>query len=136
MKRKTKALSLLLIAIIFIFTKPLSIESNTSNICIFSDNYFIRNNPKYDYVIGNDRLPHFRVAFWVPEDTPSIIPYTPYNIITNISNHGSIENWTVIESNIPKDDMKLIYVFVPKRFVFLYGENFWKYVSVKYEGSV
>jgi len=124
-------LSLILIGIIFIFSKPLSAESNSSNVCTFSGNYFIRNSPKYDYVIGNDRLPHFRVAFWVPEDATSLAPYTPYNIITNVSNHGSIENWAIVDSDRHISDMKLIYVFVPKRFILFYGFDFWKYVCVK-----
>ena len=117
--------------VIFISSISLSEEDAFSKVNAFDDNYFIRNNPKYDYVIGNDRLPHFRVSFWVPFNATSITPYTPYDIITNVSNHGSIETWTVVDSDKYIGDMKLIYVFVPKRFILVHGSDFWKYVYVK-----
>lgn len=112
-------------------SNTISEEDAFSKVNTFHDNYFIRDDPKFDYVTGNDRLPHFRVAFWVPVDTTSITPYTPYNIITNVSNHGTIENWRVVDSDRHLEDMRLIYVFVPKRFILLYGKYFWKYVYVK-----
>ncbi|WBW98671.1 hypothetical protein [Oceanirhabdus sp. W0125-5] len=99
----------------------------------FDNNYFIRDDKKFDYIIGSDRLPHFRVLFWVPKESVNITPYTPYNIKTNVSDHGPIEEWIVADSDTYVNDMKLIYVFVPKRFILLCGFDFWEYVYIRYD---
>lgn len=92
-----------------------------------------RGTPPYDYIIGKDHLPHFRVFFWIPINASYYKPAAAKGVHTNVSHHGPVENWTVAETGIKNVTEKLVYIFVPKTFVFLHGKNFYKSVYLKYE---
>jgi hypothetical protein len=92
-----------------------------------------RADPPYDYIIGKDKLPHFRACFWVPLTASKFKPYADKNVKTDVSHHGPVENWGVVESNIKDADKKLVYIFVPKTFVILNGRDFYKSIHLSYE---
>jgi hypothetical protein len=90
-----------------------------------------RGAPPYDYIIGKDRLPHFRVFFWLPLCAENYIPYAASDVDTDVSHHGPVENWSVVETDIKTDSEKLVCIVVPKTFVFLHGRNFYKLIYLK-----
>lgn len=90
-----------------------------------------RGNPSYDFIIGKDLLPHFRVFFWVDKNATNYIPYADEGINTNVSSHGPAEGWTVIETKTTKENEKLVYIFVPKTFVLLHGRDFDKLIHIE-----
>ncbi|MBE6088960.1 MAG: hypothetical protein E7206_13160 [Clostridium beijerinckii] len=85
----------------------------------------------YDKIIGRDGLYHYRVLFWVPKEVTKFIPYADTGVITDVSSHGSIENWSVEETSITSSNEKLVFIFVPKTFVYLYGKGFEKVIHLK-----
>lgn len=89
-----------------------------------------RGEPPYDYIIGKDNLPHFRIFFWVPLSATKYVPYADNDINTDISHHGPAEKWSVIETGDKNDKEKLVYIFVPKTFVFLHGKSFYKLIQL------
>lgn len=91
-----------------------------------------RGVPKYDYIIGKDNLPHFRVFFWVPKNATHFIPYVDKGINSDVSHHGAAEKWSVIVTTKIRDNEKLVFVYVPKTFVFLLGKNFEEVVHLSY----
>ena len=90
-----------------------------------------RGTPSYDYVIGKDLLPHFRVFFWVDKTATNYVPYADVGINTNVSRHGPAEKWSVVETETIRENEKLVYVFVPKTFVILHGKNFHKLIHLE-----
>ncbi|GIM30248.1 hypothetical protein CPJCM30710_29140 [Clostridium polyendosporum] len=92
-----------------------------------------RGNPTYDYIIGKYGLPHYRVFFWVPKNSTKYIPYADNGINTNVSNHGSVEKWTVVETKEITENEKLVFIYVPKTFVFLHGKDFEKVIHLYYK---
>lgn len=86
----------------------------------------------YDKIIGRDGLYHYRVLFWVPKEVTKFIPYADTGVITDVSSHGPIEKWSVEETNLTSDNEKLVFIFVPKTFVYLYGNGFEKVIHLKY----
>lgn len=88
--------------------------------------------PTYDTIIGDDGLPHYRVLFWVPKTAIKFIPYVDAGVKTDVSSHGPIEKWSVQEIKNVDDHEKLVFIFVPKTFVFLYGKGFEKVIHLKY----
>lgn len=88
--------------------------------------------PPYDIIIGSYGLPHYRVLFWVPKTATKFTPYADTGIKTNVSSHGPIEKWSVVETKTTNHDEKLVFIFVPKTFVFLYGNGFEKVIHLKY----
>ena len=92
-----------------------------------------RGTPTYDYIIGRDRLPHYRVFFWVPKNADNLMPYADKGINTNISRHGSITTWSVVTTDKINENMKLVFIYVPKTFVFFYGKGFEKIIHIKYK---
>lgn len=92
-----------------------------------------RGNPAYDTITGSDGRPHYRVFFWVPKAASKYIPYADKGINTNVSSHGAAEKWTVVETNIVNANEKLVFIFVPKTFVYLYGKGFENVIHLRYK---
>lgn len=92
-----------------------------------------RGDPTYDYVIGRDHLPHFRVFFWVHKDAKIYIPYADKDLKTDVSEHGSVENWSVVETNRINGEKKLVFIYVPKTFVILQGKGFQNKIYLHYQ---
>ncbi len=91
-----------------------------------------RGNPTYDKIIGSDGWPHYRVFFWVPKMASKYTPYADEGINTDVSSHGPAEKWAVVETKIVNGDEKLVFIFVPKTFVYLYGKGFEKVIHLRY----
>jgi len=91
-----------------------------------------RGLPHYDYIIGKDNWPHYRVFFWVPKNATHFTPYADSGVNTNVSEHGSVEKWSTVVTNEIKGDIKLVFIYVPKTFVFLYGKGFEDVIHLKY----
>lgn len=91
-----------------------------------------RGNPAYDTIIGSDGWPHYRVFFWVPKTASKYTPYADKGINTNVSSHGPAEKWAVVETKTINGDEKLVFIFVPKTFVYLYGKGFEKVIHLKF----
>lgn len=91
-----------------------------------------RGYPTYDKIIGNDGWPHYRVFFWVSKTATNFIPYSDAGIKTDVSSHGPVEKWSVVETKTIDGDKKLVYIFVPKTFVYLYGNGFEKVIHLQY----
>jgi hypothetical protein len=92
-----------------------------------------RGAPTYDYTIGRDRLPHYRVFFWIPSNAVSLVPYADKGINTDVSHHGPVEEWNVVITGKVNDNEKLVFIYIPKTFVFLYGRGFEKVIHLKYK---
>lgn len=92
-----------------------------------------RGTPTYDYIIGNDGLPHFRVFFWIPKNADNPVPYANKGINTKVSRHGSVEKWSIVVTDKVKEDTKLVFIYVPKTFVIIYGKGFEKVIHLKYQ---
>lgn len=88
--------------------------------------------PTYDKIIGKDGLPHYRVLFWVPKEAIKFTPYADTGVKTDVSSHGSVEKWFVGELKTNSTHEKLVFIFVPKTFVYLYGNGFEKVIHLKY----
>lgn len=91
-----------------------------------------RGNPVHSWMIGTDKLPHMKVFFWVPKNSVTLIPYANKGVRTFVIGHGSINMWTVTETGEVTNSEKLIYVLVPKTFVFTHGPNFYKVIHLYY----
>ena len=91
-----------------------------------------RGTPHYDYIIGKDNWPHFRVFFWVPTSVTHFEPYADSGVNTDVSEHGPVAKWSVIATNQTKDNEKLVFIYVPKTFVILYGNGFQDVIHLKY----
>jgi len=92
-----------------------------------------RDTNTYDYIIGPDRLPHFRVFFWIPKNAVNLMPYADKGINTDVSKHGPVEKWSVVITNKTNGNEKLVFIYVPKTFVFLYGLGFEKVIHLNYK---
>jgi len=91
-----------------------------------------KSSPSYDTITGKDGWPHYRVFFWVPKTATKFVPYSDSNVKTDVSFHGPVEKWSVIETKTTHAHEKLVFIFVPKTFVYLYGNNFEKVIHLKY----
>jgi hypothetical protein len=91
-----------------------------------------RGTPHYDYIIGKDNWPHYRVFFWVPKNATNFTPYANSGVNTAVSEHGPAEKWAVIATNEIKANEKLVFIYVPKTFVFLYGKGFEDVIHLSY----
>jgi hypothetical protein len=91
-----------------------------------------RGIPHYDYVIGKDNWPHFRVFFWAPKNATHLTPYADSGVNSDVSEHGAAEKWSVVVTNEIKGDDKLVFIYVPKTFVFLYGKGFEDVIHLNY----
>jgi hypothetical protein len=91
-----------------------------------------RGIPNYDYIIGKDNWPHYRVFFWVPKNATIFTPYADSGVNTDVSSHGSVEKWSVVVTNEFKVDEKLVFIYIPKTFVFLYGKGFEDVIHLSY----
>ena len=92
-----------------------------------------RGSPTYDYIIGTDGLPHYRVFFWIPKNGDNLLPYADKGINTNVSHHGPVAKWNVVITNKVNENEKLVFIYVPKTFVFLYGKGFEKVIHLNYK---
>ena len=90
-----------------------------------------RGCPIYDAITGNDGLPHYRVFFWVPKTAKRLVPYADTGVKTDVSSHGPVEKWSVVETKTADAHEKLVFIFVPKTFVYLYGNGFEKVIHLK-----
>ena len=91
-----------------------------------------RASPAYDTIMKEDGMLHYRVLFWVPKDATKFVPYAVSGVNTDVSSHGPVEKWSVEETKITNEREKLVFIFVPKTFVYLYGDGFEKVIHVKY----
>lgn len=137
MKHKYKILfATILLFTTIITTNMFALASNAANepILVSSMNKNSsktkRGEPPYDYIIGKDKFPHFRIFFWVPLSATKYIPYADDDINTDISHHGPVDKWSVVETDDKNDKEKLVYIFVPKTFVFLHGKSFYKLIHL------
>lgn len=92
-----------------------------------------RGNPTYDYIIGTDNWAHYRVFFWVPKDAYNLIPYADPGIVTDVSEHGPAAKWSVVTTEKVNKDEKLVFIYVPKTFIFFQGNGFEKVIHLKYQ---
>lgn len=91
-----------------------------------------RANPAYDKIIGDDGMYHYRVLFWVPKEASKFQPYADDAVNTNVSSHGPADKWWVQETGTTNGNEKLVFIFVPKTFVYLYGNGFENVIHLKY----
>lgn len=91
-----------------------------------------RGTPSYDKIIEDDGLPHYRVFFWVPKTADKFVPYADKGVKTDVSSHGPVEKWSVVQTEITSGSEKLVFIFVPKTFVYLYGIGFEKVIHLNY----
>lgn len=91
-----------------------------------------RGIPNYDYIIGKDNWPHYRVFFWVSKNATIFTPYADIGVNTDVSSHGAAEKWSVVVTNQIKGDEKLVFIYIPKTFVFLYGKGFEDVIHLSY----
>lgn len=89
--------------------------------------------PAYGWEIGKDKLPHAKVFFWVSKNAKKYYPYTNEAIKTYVISHGTINQWGVKETGKTNETEKLIYLYVPKTFILIYGSKFYTLVGVAYE---
>lgn len=92
-----------------------------------------RGNPTYDYIFDKYNIPHFRVYFWVPKTANNYYPYADDGIKTEVSDHGPIEKWSITETGETNENEKLVFIYVPKRFIFKYGIGFEKLIHLNYD---
>ena len=92
-----------------------------------------RGNPTYDYIIGTDNWAHYRVFFWVPRNATNFIPYADPGIVTDVSEHGPAQKWSVVTTGKVNKDEKLVFIYVPKTFIFFQGNGFEKVIHLKYK---
>ncbi|WP_298846828.1 hypothetical protein [Clostridium sp.] len=126
-----------LILMLLVFRSAVHIPSNTNTVKVIKTvNKNIENEkrgtPHYDHIIGNDGLPHYRVFFWVPSNVTHFTPYADSGVDTAVSEHGPVEKWSVVSTKQIKDNEKLIFIYVPKTFVFVYGKGFEEVIHIKY----
>lgn len=91
-----------------------------------------RYSPAYDKIKQNDGMLHYRVLFWVPNKAKKFTPYADNGVNTNVSEHGPVEKWAVVDTGIINGNEKLVFIWVPRTFVFLYGNGFEKVIHLKY----
>jgi hypothetical protein len=94
-----------------------------------------RGTPTYDYIIGKDGWPHYRVFFWVPKNADNLVPYADKGINTDVSEHGPVEKWSVVVTDKVNENEKLVFIYVPKTFIFFYGTGFEKVIHLKYKSA-
>ena len=139
-----KKLRICCIPIIFYLSTQISSYLNSSNdfgdLSISNSIQQIRRNnlnekrayPEYDTIMKEDGMPHYRVLFWVPKEATKFVPYADSGVNTDVSSHGSVEKWSVEETKITNEREKLVFIFVPKTFVYVYGDGFEKVIHLKY----
>ena len=91
-----------------------------------------RGIPQYDYIIGKDKWPHYRIFFWVPKTATHFTPFADRGVDADVSKHGAPEKWAVVVTNEIIGNEKLVFIYVPKTFVFLYGKGFEKVIHLSY----
>lgn len=91
-----------------------------------------RGVPRFDYIIGNDNWPHYRVFYWVPINSTRFAPYADKGVNTNVSQHGPVQKWTVVVTPKVVNGEKLVFIYVPKTFVFLFGKDFYNVIHLSY----
>ena len=111
-------------------------ELPTTKLIQQKDNDYInekRASPAYDKVVGEDGVFHYRVLFWVPKEAVKFIPYADEGVETDVSEHGPVQKWYVGDTKIANEKEKLVFILVPKTFVYLYGNNFENVIHLKYK---
>lgn len=135
-----KLFKFLLLIILIVFAIFVSIKSSSLFLSKPSTSDYIatnevetRGNPVHGWMIGNDHLPHMKVFFWVPINSSSYIPYANRGVRTFVIGHGDIDKWAVIPTGEVRGSEKLMYILVPKTFVFTHGFDFYKLVHLYYK---
>ncbi|PJI07809.1 MULTISPECIES: hypothetical protein [Clostridium] len=117
---------------VLVKTSSLFLSSNSTSNYIATNEVEKRGTPVHSWMIGADHLPHMKVFFWVPKNSTTFIPYANKGVKTNVIGHGPINQWTVIQTGEVSGQDKLIFMFVPKTFVFTHGPNFYKLTHIYY----
>jgi hypothetical protein len=68
----------------------------------------------------------------VPKNATTFTPYADSGVNTDVSSHGAAEKWSVVLTDQIKGDEKLVFIYVPKTFVFLYGKVFEDVIHLSY----
>ena len=129
--------TLMLILMVLVFNRVMYIPNDTRTVVVsktVTKNIQNENRgiPHYDYVIGKDNWPHYRVFFWVPSNATHFTPYANSGVDTDVSEHGPVQKWSVVATKHIKGNEKLIFIYVPKTFVFLFGHGFEDVIHLKY----
>ncbi|SMC18460.1 hypothetical protein SAMN02745134_00571 [Clostridium acidisoli DSM 12555] len=117
---------------VFIKTSSLFLSSNSTSHYIYTNEVEKRGSPVHSWMIGADHLPHMKVFFWVPKSSTTYIPYANQGVRTNVIGHGAINQWAVIQTGQVLGSYKLVFMLVPKTFVFTHGPNFYKLTHIYY----
>ena len=91
-----------------------------------------RGYPAYDTITGDDQQPHYRLFFWIPKTATNFVPYANTGVKTDGSSHGPVEKWLTVETKTTNSNEKLVFIFIPKTFVYLYGNGFENVIHLKY----
>jgi len=134
---RRRTLMLLLMLSVLVFNSVMYISNNLNTVEVSKTvTKNIRNEkrgiPHYDHIIGKDNWPHYRVLFWVPSNATHFIPYADSEVDTDVSEHGPVGKWSVVATKQIKNNEKLMFIYVPKTFVFLYGDGFEDVIHIKY----
>ena len=127
---------IIVIIIITITVKVLSLYLSEASPYTFNDlaaNNEKRGTPIYAWVKDSDNLPHMKIYFWIPKTSSYYLPYADKGIKTYVVGHGPVEKWGVKDSGEYTKTEKLIYIYVPKTFVILYGQHFYKLIHLYYK---
>jgi len=91
-----------------------------------------RGVPAFDYIIGDDNWPHYRVFYWVKASATHFAPYADKGVNTDVSEHGPAAKWSVVSTSKIINDERLVFIYVPKTFVFLFGKDFYNVIHLSY----
>lgn len=92
-----------------------------------------RDTPPYTWAMGDDMIPHIKLFFWVPVDSKNYTTFADKGIKTFVLGHGSVDKWGVSETGETSKNEKLVYVYVPKTFMLLYGKDFYSLIHLYYK---
>ena len=135
-KMKQVFFVMVFVIIITIAIKVLPLYLSEASTVIFNDlvdKSEKRGTPNYAWVKGSDNLPHMRIYFWVSKTSYYYLPYADKGVKTYITGHGPVKKWLVKETGEYTETEKLVYIYVPKTFVFLHGKDFYKLIHLHYE---
>jgi len=138
MNYKKISLRIIIVSILaFLFNSILNVITfpKVIGVGITIDNHISNENrgsPRFDYIIGKDNWPHYRVFYWVKASATHFTPYADKGVNTDVSEHGPVAKWSVVVTSKVINDEKLVFIYVPKTFVFLFGKDFYNVIHLSY----